>query len=326
MGMVSLEMNQILNSFEHCEIGVIGDLILDRYTWGDSRRISPEAPVPVVDVNRHSTKLGGAGNAAQTMSVLGADVTLFSRIGDDPAGNTLRKKIQEQGLTFSTLPNHSDRPTTVKTRVIAEGQHLVRIDEEDRATITCEELLANEVSLRQQYQSFDAILISDYGKGVFSEETLPVFLDWLRSSEIPVIVDPHTRHFTLYENVTLLTPNENEFREGVGDHGPDPAVLSELAQKAFSTISAKSLLVTRGEQGMVLFEPGEKPYSIDTEVQEVYDVTGAGDTVSGVVTMGEAVEAPRRVTMRLANIAAGLVVQRMGTTTVSVEELREEIA
>ena len=319
------ELAHLIDDFSDARIAVVGDLILDRYTWGSSRRISPEAPVPVVDVDDQSVKLGGAGNAAQAMSALGADVTVYARVGHDDEGDTLKGLVRDQGMSFRGLPNSGGYPTTVKTRVIAEGQHLVRIDEEDRSRIEERDFRDNEESLREELEEFDAVLLSDYGKGVLSEDTLPLLLTWLESLEQPVVVDPYTDHFPLYQNVTIMTPNETEFREGIGDRGPDDTPIDQLINRAFDELQPEAMLITRGERGMALYENREDPYEIDTEAREVYDVTGAGDTVSGVVTLGEASEASRPTVVRLANTAAGLVVGRMGTAAITADELRETL-
>jgi rfaE bifunctional protein kinase chain/domain len=315
----------VIDTFSNTHVAVVGDLILDRYTWGSTRRISPEAPVPVVDVEDQSVKLGGAGNAAQVMSALGAEVTVYARVGRDNEGETLKELVRDRGMNFQSLPNDEGYPTTVKTRVIAGGQHLVRIDNEDRTRLE-EENLRSDSTIRDELSDYDGVLLSDYGKGVLSDETLPVLLNWMEEVGQSVVVDPYTDHFPLYRNVSNITPNESEFREGMGDRGPNDTELDRLAERAFDELSPEALLVTQGERGMTLYEAGGSPHRIDTEARDVYDVTGAGDTVSGVVTLGEASGVDRETAVSLANTAAGIVVGRMGTAAVTAEELREEIS
>ncbi len=318
-------MRQLLEQFSDLRIAVVGDVILDRYVWGSVSRISPEAPVPVVRAKRRSNKVGGAGNAAQTVAALGAEVTVRGRVGEDDSGEVLKQRMREQDLNFEPLPNESDRPTTVKTRIIAENQQLLRIDEEDHTEISRSSLSKGTDRLRSLLDQQDAVLLSDYAKGVFSPDTLPFWFDLFSRLDVPVVVDPHVRHFSLYRGARVLTPNERELREGMGEIGPEAADLHELSRSAMRQLDLPALLVTRGEEGMVLFEGGEEPYELGTQAREVYDVTGAGDTVAGVVVLGEALGAGRRTTVKLANAAAGQVVARMGTVAIGTDELMETI-
>lgn len=314
-------MKQLLKRFDELRIAVVGDVILDRYTWGSVSRISPEAPVPVVRSKRRSNKVGGAGNAAQTVAALGARVTLFGRVGEDAPGDLLRRKMREHDLEFEPLPNEADRPTTVKTRIIAENQQLLRIDEEDRTEISTSSLNQQIDRLHGLLEPHDAVLVSDYAKGVFSPDSLPTWFELFSGLDLPVVVDPHVRHFTHYRGARVLTPNERELREGMGETGTGNAPLDEVSRRAMEQLELPALLVTRGEEGMVLLENGNEPFELRAEAREVYDVTGAGDTVAGVVTLGEALGARRRSTVKLANTAAGQVVARMGAVAIGSDEL-----
>ncbi len=318
-------MRELIEQFKELKVAVVGDLILDKYTWGEVGRISPEAPVPVVRVQRKNDKLGGAGNTAQVINALGANLTLFGRLGDDRGGREFKQLLAEHGIDFQPLPNDDHHPTTVKTRVIAEGQHVVRIDEEIHSPIKESSLRKKQAELEENLENFDALLLSDYGKGVFSPATLPLWLSALQHLDLPTVVDPYTEHFPSYRDATILTPNEAEFRTGRRLRESDTTPLSELAEHGLADLNLEALLITRGEEGMTLFEAERSEFHLDTEAREVYDVTGAGDTVAGIVALGEALEADRREIVKLANIAAGLVVGRMGTAAVTVEELEEEL-
>ncbi len=311
---------QLLNSFSRAKVAVIGDIILDRYTWGEVSRISPEAPVPVVRVDKKDDRLGGAANTAQAIAALEAPVTLVGRLGKDRAAEQVKDILNERDIAYEPLPNEENLPTTVKSRVIAETQHVVRVDDEVRRPVKEESL--DKKNLQKILSRFDAVLLSDYGKGVFSTETLPFWLKLLGELDLPVVVDPHASHFTCYGGATILTPNERELREGMGHKEFETEPVIQLASRARKTLDLEALLVTQGAGGMTLFE-GEAPYHIDTRAREVYDVTGAGDAVAAIVTLGEALKADRKEIIKIANLAAGLVVARMGTTAVSPEEIKE---
>ncbi|MFB6357191.1 MAG: bifunctional heptose 7-phosphate kinase/heptose 1-phosphate adenyltransferase, partial [bacterium] len=209
-------MKELVESFKTAKVGVIGDLILDRYTWGSVDRISPEAPVPVMNVDRESRKLGGAGNAAQTISKIGAQATVLGRLGDDRAGERIRSMMDQKGIELIEIPNHDEFPTIRKTRFIAGSQHVLRVDEEDRTALPEEGLNQSRESIVQALNPLDAVLLSDYAKGVFSRNNLPIWLEICNEASVKVVVDPHVRHFKEYRDVSLLTPNKSELREGLG--------------------------------------------------------------------------------------------------------------
>ncbi len=318
-------MRDILNRFEKLKVAVVGDLILDRYVWGEVSRVSPEAPVPVVRVKNKNTKLGGAGNTAQVIKAVGAEVTLFGRLGGDSGGAEFTELLNEQGIALQRLPNRVEHPTTVKTRVIAESQHVVRIDEEKRSSVELSELRPLENHLEKQLAGCDAILFSDYGKGVFSVENLKLWMDLVERLDKPLVVDPYIEHFFSYRGATLLTPNEAEFLAGMRVRSIRDVDLEELSRRALSELQIGALLITRGEDGMNLIEPDRPVFHLETEAREVYDVTGAGDTVAGFVSLGEALGLERKKSIGLANIAAGIAVGRMGTAVVTSDEIRKEL-
>ncbi len=316
-------MIELLEEFKRLKVAVAGDLILDKYIWGDVSRISPEAPVPVVRAREKSDKLGGAGNTAQVVRALEASVCLFGRLGTDAGARKFEQLLCENSVELRQLPNHNDLPTTVKTRVIAGGQHVVRIDEEDRTPVKKAQLEKIKAELVEQLSTHDALLISDYGKGVFSPHTLPSWIELAAEADLPVVVDPYTEHFPNYRGATIMTPNEEEFLAGMQVRESQAYDLARLAEEAINRYDLAALLVTRGEKGMTLFDAAGGSRHLETEAREVYDVTGAGDTVAGVVCLGEALGADREQVIKLANVAAGLVVGRMGTASVSASEIKE---
>ncbi|MFP4686744.1 MAG: bifunctional heptose 7-phosphate kinase/heptose 1-phosphate adenyltransferase [bacterium] len=315
---------ELIEKFSSSRVLVVGDLILDRYVWGEVSRISPEAPVPVVRVKKRSDTLGGGGNTAQAIAALGAAVTVAGRLGQDLAGGRIKELFNQRDVEFFPLHN-GELPTTVKSRIIAESQHVVRVDEEVRRPLELKMLLKKESEIKKMLTAHDALLLSDYGKGIFSSETLSFWLKLSRQTNTPVVVDPHIEHFPFYKTATLITPNEREMREGMKRVESEDHSLDKLAAKAIKKLNLAAVLVTQGERGMTLFEEKNSPYHIDTEAREVYDVTGAGDTVAAVVALGEALAEDRRRVIELANIAAGLVVAQMGTTAITAEQLKQEL-
>ncbi len=315
---------KLIDSFTSARVLVAGDLILDRYVWGEVSRISPEAPVPVVRVKKRSDTLGGAGNTAQAIAALNASVTVAGRLGKDLAGGRVKELFQRRGVDFYPLPN-GELSTTVKSRIIAESQHVVRVDEEVRKPLELKTLQKKEKEIKKLLGEHDVLLLSDYGKGIFSADTLNFWLKLSRETQTPVVVDPHIDHFPFYKTATLITPNEKEMREGMKRVQANDQSLDILAEKGLEKLDLQAVLVTQGEAGMTLFEKGEDSYHIDTEAREVFDVTGAGDTVAAIVALGEALSTKRRRIIELANIAAGLVVAQMGTTAITAEQLKENV-
>ncbi len=316
---------ELVRRASEASIGVIGDLILDRYTWGDVSRISPEAPVPVIHAKTTSDRLGGAGNAAQNLTALEVGVTVFGRLGNDPAGQTVRALLNDRGIDQVELPRLPDYSTTVKTRYIAEAQHLLRVDDEVRRPIDPNRLEDIDDQVREAIEGLDALLLSDYGKGVFSRETVGYWIELARELGIPVVVDPVIGHFEQYERATLVTPNDRELTDGLSRGPEDTRDLLTRARDGVEELNLEALLVTRGEEGMTLVPASGESVHRDTEAREVYDVTGAGDTVAAVMTVGEALGLDRTESMRVANAAAGQVVGRMGTAVIERETLNKDL-
>jgi D-beta-D-heptose 7-phosphate kinase/D-beta-D-heptose 1-phosphate adenosyltransferase len=316
----------LLERFSSLKVLIVGDLMLDHFIWGAVSRISPEAPVPVVDVNRETEVPGGSGNVAANMAALGATVHLVAVMGEDPAAERLLSLLQNANIRTTALVRSADRPTIVKTRVIAQHQQVVRFDREKRSELpaSVEKELWNRIeTLLPQSR---AIILSDYAKGVLSARLISRLVSRARASRIPVTVDPKVENFRRYKRVTCVTPNTLEAMQSGGvARFKSPNEIEGLGWKLQRLIGADSVLITRGEQGMSLFEKNKPAWHIPTRAREVFDVTGAGDTVIAVLTLALAAGASLRMAAELANFAAGIVVAKLGTASVSAEEILKAI-
>ena len=295
--------------------------MLDRYLWGRVDRISPEAPVPVVEVERETDSLGGAGNVAANLVRLGARPVLIGVVGSDDAGNRLRSALAERGVDSSRVLEDSSRPTTVKTRIVAHAQQVVRADRESRAEVAGDTLARLIAGIREEVPRCEALVVSDYGKGVVHVGTLEAALGVTRRAGIPVCVDPKESHIESYRGVSILTPNQHEAGYVQGRRIVDEASLLEVGWGLQRRLEADAVLVTRGSAGMSLFERGGRYTHLPTVAREVFDVTGAGDTVVGVVALAVAAGADFPTACCLSNHAAGVVIAELGTASCSPEEL-----
>jgi D-glycero-beta-D-manno-heptose-7-phosphate kinase len=304
-----------LPSFEHAKILVVGDVMLDRYWFGDVDRISPEAPVPVLKVARVEERPGGAANVARNIAALGARCTLLSVVGEDEAGGCLERLLTEHaGITVSL---HRDRTisTTVKLRAVARQQQLLRIDFETQPSH--EVLHAKLEEFRQCLAQADVVLLSDYGKGGLAH--IAEMIRLARAAGKPVLVDPKGDDYARYHGATLLTPNRSEFRQVAGSWGND-AELTAKAQALRSQLQLDALLVTRSEEGMTLYR-ADAVYHEAAQAREVFDVSGAGDTVIATLAVMLASGASFNDAVSVANRAGGVVVGKQGTAVVTREEL-----
>ncbi len=321
----------LIDRFSKTSILVVGDLILDRYIWGKVSRISPEAPVPVVEVTREDFLLGGAANVAANIVSLGGKVTIAGITGNDRARDVLLKLMEERDIDTSGVFT-DNRPTTVKTRVIAHHQQVVRFDREDHSRINSglfKEML-KFIEKKVKKDGIDAIIISDYKKGVISRELVKGILRHARPAGLFVSVDPKVGHFPFYKGVSIITPNLKEASEGSGIEIKDEATLIKAGKKLLKGLRLEAVLITRGEEGMSLFmkEKDSKTadiihYHIPTRAKKVFDVTGAGDTVIATFTLAHASGASLIEASEIANYAAGIVVGEVGTATVRPEQLKE---
>lgn len=302
---------------------VIGDLMLDEYLWGATGRISPEAPVPVVNVAREDMRLGGAGNVVNNLRVLGAHVALGSVLGDDQDGEVIRERLQRAQVDVDAVIHDESRITSRKTRIISGNQQMLRIDRESTCTIEAdvEERLLDR--LKSKIAIADVIYFSDYGKGVLSETLMQAVIALAGEKNIPVVVDPKGSDYARYRGATLLTPNRKEASVATGINITDESSLCEAGKRILDVARLQALVLTRSEQGMSIFQPGTEPVHLPTRGREVYDVSGAGDTVLTVVGLGLAAGFTLEQAAFMANIAAGVVVGKVGTSTASPAELVE---
>jgi rfaE bifunctional protein kinase chain/domain len=322
--MVKIDRERLQSIFEAMRskcIMVIGDLMLDEYIWGKVERISPEAPVPVVEVQNELFKLGGAGNVANNLLNLCSKVIINAVKGNDRYGDILLNTLNDLKLPTDSIFTDHKRGTTVKTRIIAHTQQVARIDKENRSLIS--ESLRKRIidSYHNSLRRIDALIISDYGKGVVSKKLIGEVVPPARQKGIPVCVDPKERNFPYYKNVSVITPNIRELSFGAGIKIEEYDHITQAAQKVKTMLGCDMVLVTRGEQGMSLFEEDSKPVDIPTTAKAIYDVTGAGDTVIACFTLAWASGATPREAAIIANVAAGLVVAEVGAASVPWQRL-----
>lgn len=320
-----LDVDAVLSSFSKTKVLVIGDLILDEFIWGKVERISPEAPVPVVEVEGRSRLMGGAANVAHNIRSLGGEVYLCGVLGEDEEGAQLKQMLKEKGIKDLGVFVDPARPTTVKTRVIASGQQVVRFDREVRDPILpqLEERLITKV--KEIWPEVHVVLLSDYGKGVITKRLMKEVLRLKGLYHKKVVVDPKVGNFHLYRGVTIMTPNTREAEAAASMRIRDLSTLTRAGVKILKTYRLEALLITRGEEGMALFRPGEDVLLIPTVAKEVYDVTGAGDTVAATLSLGLGSGLDYPEAAALANCAAGIVVGKRGTATVNPSELKGSV-
>lgn len=294
---------------------VVGDVMLDRYWFGEVERISPEAPVPVVHVVRREDRLGGAANVARNAAALGAQVTLAGIVGKDEAGREIHDMLLQAGIQPVLVQDDDQHPTTLKMRVLGRQQQMVRVDFEGKPSEECvSSLTASVIPLIAQH---DVLILSDYDKGVLAEvETL---IAAAADAGVSVLVDPKGLDYSRYRGASLVTPNRSEMQQAVGPWR-DEDDLSTRANKLRQDLALEALLVTRSEQGMTLFMDGQR-HHVDAQAHEVFDVSGAGDTVLATLAVIRGTGAPWVQAMQWANRAGGIVVGKLGTSTVTAEEL-----
>jgi len=318
--LTKIRVTEILNALRDRNVVVLGDVMLDEFVWGDVTRICPEAPVPVVDVRRESVHLGGAANVLANLLALGAHGTVVGVIGTDEAGKRLRNGLRELGARDDDLLIDEARPSTIKTRIIAHSQLVVRADRESRAPVNSK--LEDEIvsRLKEALSDAHAFVVSDYDKGVVTPRVLGEILPFAYE-RLPVLIDPKLRNFNHYHPATLVTPNHHEAlrmsdSEDLSDDGSHHA-----AKVIREKLGCDAVLITRGDRGMMLLEADGQPVYVQTAAREVYDVTGAGDTVIAALAAALATGATMVEAATLANHAAGIVVGKVGTATATADEL-----
>ena len=322
----SKRLMKYIDRFPSTRTLVVGDVMLDHYIWGTVSRISPEAPVPVVNVTKENMLLGAATNVVNNVHALGGKVSVCGVIGHDEAGRQLVHMLRVQGIHTDGLIVEDGRPTTIKTRVIAHSQQVVRFDRETKVGIERDTHRRIFEYIRQQEdRGLDAIVLSDYSKGVVTKDLVRDIVKLARKKGIIVSVDPKVNHFGIYSGVTILTPNTKEASIGAKIEIEDDESLFKAGTLLLKRLKCNAVLVTRGEHGMTLFERGGRVTHIPTVAQEVFDVTGAGDTVISTLTLAMAAGAGIVDAARLSNYAAGIVVGVVGTATVKPDELKQKI-
>ena len=312
-------MAQYSAQFNHANVLVLGDVMLDRYWFGATHRISPEAPVPVVRVQQNEERAGGAANVAMNIASLNVPVQLLGLIGQDETGCALTSLLQQQGIhcNFVQLNTH---PTITKLRILSRHQQLLRLDfEENFHHVQSDALLQK---LTHSVKDYGALVLSDYGKGTLND--VQQMIQIARNAGVPVLIDPKGTDFQRYQGATLLTPNMSEFEAVVGPCQSEEEII-EKGLQLISTINLTALLITRSEKGMTLLRPNQPAFHLPTEAKEVFDVTGAGDTVISVLATALADGRSLEEACYLANVAAGIVVGKLGTSTVSIVELENAI-
>lgn len=312
------------NTYQHTRVLVIGDVMLDRYIWGEVERISPEAPVPVVKTGETSEILGGAGNVAANLAGLGCQVTLVGLLGDDETGRRVAWLAEDMGITTRFIAS-SRRPTTTKTRIMAQKQQLFRLDSEVAASLSDADEAATLTTCEAALEEADALILSDYGKGMMQTDGLSHRLIHMAADKgIPVFVDPKGSDWDRYHGATCITPNTSELELVLGHRLPQgEGAVAEEVEETRTTFGLAHLLLTRGADGMCLKAGGEAPLFIPTEAREVFDVSGAGDTVIATLAASVAAGFPLDAAARLANAAAGIVVGKLGTRPVTIGELKQ---
>ncbi len=317
------KFKNFLDSDHRPRLLVIGDLILDEYIWGAVSRISPEAPVPILETKSENLTLGGAANVANNLVALGCEVHLVGAIGQDEKGDKLLTLIEEKGISSKGIFRFVHRPTTSKIRVVAHNQQVLRIDKEDNRPITEETENRIIKYINKALPDMDIVICSDYRKGILTEKVFSAVSHRAKNSKKRVIVDPKSSDFELYKGATVITPNQFEVEKAVPIKIQDKIDLDRAAEYLLNLTHAEVLLITRGKDGMTLYPNKAKPVDIPTQAKEVFDVTGAGDTVASVLAMALAVGFNPEDSAWLSNMAASIVVGKVGTAVVTLNEINE---
>ncbi len=315
----------LFENFNNKTIAVIGDLMLDRYFWGSVTRISPEAPVPVVEVESEQGRLGGAANVAKNIKSLGGTPFLIGVVGNDNSGKQLIDIVRESGFPADGILSDHSRPTTVKTRLIANEQHIARVDRESRADISF--TIQNQIieTLLRNITTIDGIIIEDYNKGVIVKTLIKQIIDVAKEHGKIITIDPKFHNFFEYKNVTVFKPNKKEVEEALGKQLKTEQDVLEAGKQLLEKLKAENVLLTRGPQGMSLFESNGEITHIPTKALSVSDVSGAGDTVIATMTLSLAAGASVSESAVLANHAGGIVVGYVGIAPIQKEELLNSV-
>ena len=322
---------EIIGNYSASRVLVLGDLMVDHFIWGKVSRISPEAPVPVVEVTKENLMMGGSGNVVNNIHAVGGNVAVAGVIGSDGMGDWLTAKLQQMNVDTGGLVREGERPTTVKTRIVAHGQQMVRYDRESRHVVRPDSADRIVQYVRSTLEGVQAVVISDYNKGIVTDRLLDGVRQVVAGRRIPVCVGPKRNDFTVYRDFDVITPNHHEAGRAVGVENTHElnegrrAEIARIGRDIMRRFGFRAVLITRGEAGMDLFERGGRDFHIPAEAKEVFDVTGAGDTAIGIFALSLASGATFREAAYLANKAAGIVVGKIGTATVSPAELKRVV-
>ncbi|WP_159468610.1 bifunctional heptose 7-phosphate kinase/heptose 1-phosphate adenyltransferase [Dyadobacter sp. 3J3] len=320
-----MNIHQVFEAFNTLRVLVIGDVMLDSYVWGKVERISPEAPVPVVNVSNREYRLGGAGNVLLNVQALGAEAIVCTVIGTDSSGDLLEKSLREKGLNCEGLIRSSDRITTIKERIIAGSQQVVRIDTETDKPVSTEEKDRLVNKAKELIPSCNVIIFEDYDKGVLTADSIKEITDFAIEHNVPTVVDPKKRNFLSYNNVTLFKPNLKELREGlkVEFNVDNPAELQATVQQLKETLNAKGALITLSERGVII-DFQEEVHKLPAHIRQIADVSGAGDTVISIAACCVALGLPPRSIAGISNLGGGLVCELVGVVPIDKALLKTE--
>ena len=319
-------LRALLDGFPRTKVAILGDIMLDRYVWGDVNRISQEAPVPIVEVREESARFGAAANVAENVASLGARATLVGVVGDDDAGRELLSLLIGRGVDIESVVTEPGRPTTTKLRVIAQSQQVVRADSEVTTDVAGEVEARILDGVRKAIADCDVLIVSDYGKGVVTGTTIAAAISAARDLGKMVCIDPKESHFASYVGVTAITPNQREAGAAVGATITDEDTLLAVGWKLLKQLEAECVVITRGEHGMSLFMSGGELVHLPTVGREVFDVTGAGDTVVSALAVALAAGASMEEAAIVANHAAGLVIREVGTASVGLDAIERSFS
>lgn len=315
------ELEKILASFANCSLAVLGDVMLDEFCWGKVDRISPEAPVPIVQVKTETWRPGGAANVASNLVALGAKAHIFGIVGDDGAGRRLTEELQKDKINTSGLIVDSGRRTSVKTRILGQNQQMIRVDRESTDNIDYERQKAILSVMLDMADELDGVIISDYAKGVVVDGLFKEVVTRFRKMGKFIAVDPKLKNFPMYKKPTIITPNTKEAESTLGRVFASEADVLQGGMDLLKNSGSDAILITRSEHGMSLFEKGKEPLTIPTRAIKVFDVTGAGDTVIGTFSLALASGCPMPQAAEIANLAAGVVVGIVGTAAANCEQV-----
>jgi len=318
-------LKRVISTFKEAKVLVVGDLILDEFIWGKVSRISPEAPVPVVWVDSENFMPGGASNVANNIRSLGGEVYLAGIVGADTRGEVLRDLLRKKGIHCEGIFVDSDRPTTQKTRVIAHHQQVVRIDREIVRPVSGALLKEILKFIETKIKAVDALLIEDYGKGVIVPSVVQAIVRMAKKYGKIITVDPKETHFSYYRGVTTITPNHHEAGSAAGIQIRDDESLNKVGKKLLQLLNCETVLITLGENGMSLFQKGKPMIKIPTVARDVFDVSGAGDTVISAYTLARARRATPLEAAHISNCAAGIVVGKVGVAVTTSGELTKQV-